>query len=255
MRLLFTNKITFFSFKATGDLTLRSFILAFAILLFFVSGLAAQAGWRTLNSQTGGDLVTVYFTSAARGWVAGDRGYIASTDDGGRKWNRVNLDIQDDINEIYFRNEENGYLVAGRKVFITNDSGVTWRETVLFRTGEFRNGTPEFFSIRFADRRRGLVVGSVLNSKNEVVDSLVMKTEDGGETWQRVVVPSKTELFHLDYSGSSLGWIVGDQGVILATTDGGSSWQMQQSGTINVLYNVDFRDEDEGFAVGEKGII
>lgn len=225
------------------------------VFLFASSFVFAQGGWKVVKTETTGDLVAVYFTSADRGWIAGDNGYLAGTTDGGRTWTKVPLATTEDINEIYFRNESNGYLVAGRKMFMTNDAGNSWRETVIYKPADFRGFTPEFLSIRFADKRRGLVVGSVLNRKGDVVDSLVMRTEDGGETWKRLIVPTKTELFHLDYNGSSHGWIVGDGGVILATTNGGSNWSLQNSGTKQALFNVDFRDDNEGYAVGELGII
>ncbi|HVF31326.1 MAG TPA: YCF48-related protein [Pyrinomonadaceae bacterium] len=232
-------------------------MLALFAFIFIVSPAPAfsQTGWIANPSGTSGDLVAVYFTTSDDGWVAGDNGYLAKTADGGKSWRTYPLGTSEDINEIYFRNEKNGYLVAGRKMFLTSDAGVTWRETVLFRAADFKNGTPEFLSIRFADRRRGLVVGSVLNRAGDVIDSLVMRTDDGGETWQRVIVPSKGELFHLDYNGSSHGWIVGDDGVILATVDGGNTWIQQNSKTKLALFNVDFRDDEEGYAVGEKGII
>ena len=225
------------------------------LLLVSVTNSFAQTGWTRNASGTNGDLVAVYFTSADKGWVAGDNGYLASTTDGGRTWMTHTLNTSEDINEIYFRNEKNGYLVAGRKMFITSDAGATWRETVIYRPGEFRSGTPEFLSIRFADKHRGIVVGSVLNRSGAVVDSLVMRTQDGGETWQRIMVPSKTELFHLDYNGGSDGWIVGDEGVILSTVDGGDTWILQNSETHLALFNVDFRDDREGYVVGEKGLI
>lgn len=98
-------------------------------------------------------------------------------------------------------------------MFLTTDGGQTWNETRIYRPGEFRNLTPEFLSIRFADKKRGIAVGSLLRKgrKEEmVVESLVMRTEDGGENWSRVVVPTKSELFHLDFDGSSRVWIVGD---------------------------------------------
>ena len=230
--------------------------VVFFFSLFPIASLAfSQGSWTQVASGTNADLVAVYFTSADTGWVAGDRGYLASTTDGGRTWRHYPLNTTENINEIYFRNEKNGYLVAGRKMFVTHDAGLTWRETLLYRPSDFVNGTPEFLSIRFADKKRGLVVGSVLDRKSSVIDSLVLRTEDGGETWSRVAVPSKGELFHLDYNGSSHGWIVGDEGVILATADGGNTWTLQNSKTKLALYNVDFRDDDLGYAVGEKGVI
>lgn len=233
---------------------MRYSIRALLALSLFASAAWGQ-GWRPHSSSIKGDLVAIYFTSATRGFVAGDEGYLASTSDGGRTWKKHELNTTENINEIYFRNEDNGYLVAGRKVFITIDGGFSWRETVIFRPTDFRNNTPTFLSIRFADKRRGLAIGSILNSKGNVIDSLVMRTVDGGDTWQRLVVPSKLELFHVDFNGSSHGWIVGDNGLVLATTDSGDTWRLQKSGTTNALYNVDFRDDEEGYAVGEAGTI
>lgn len=224
----------------------------------FAFSVSAQTGWQKLPAAGNGDLVAVYFTSSERGFIAGDGGFLASTSDGGRTWDPYSLGATEDINEIYFRNEDDGYIVAGRKMFITRDAGRTWNETRIYKPGEFRDLTPEFLSIRFADRRRGIAIGSLLRRvKNEdiVVDSLVMRTDDGGETWTRIAMPTKTELFHLDFNGNSHAWIVGDGGVILASTDSGRAWIKQGSGTTNALYNVDFRDDDEGYAVGEKGTI
>ncbi len=230
-------------------------VLLFASLFVFVGAVSGQSSWAPTKVDSDGDLIAVYFTSADRGFIAGDNGYLASTNDGGRTWSKYDLKTTENINEIYFRNDDNGYLVAGRKMFITRDAGRTWQETVLFRASDFRNGTPEFLSIRFADKKRGLVVGSVLNRKGDVIDSLVLRTEDGGESWNRIVVPSKTELFHLDFVGDSRAWIVGDRGLILYTSDGGNTWQKQASGTDRALYNVDFRDAKDGYAVGGRGTI
>jgi photosystem II stability/assembly factor-like uncharacterized protein len=227
----------------------------FLVLLFVSSAPVSAQAWRVHSADMKGDLITIYFTSSSKGFVAGDNGYLASTSDSGRTWQKYPLNTTENINEIYFRNEDNGYLVAGRKLFITSDGGSNWRETVIFRQSEFRNTTPTFLSIRFADKRRGHAIGSVLNSRGNVIDSLVMRTTDGGETWQRIIVPSKFELFHLDFDGKDRGWIAGDNGLILATRNGGASWQEQTTGTTNALYNIDFHDEDEGYAVGEAGTI
>ncbi|MEP7077027.1 MAG: YCF48-related protein [Acidobacteriota bacterium] len=220
--------------------------------------LFGQGGWVVNNSKAPVDLVAVYFTSPDRGWVAGDDGYLASTVNGGKTWDKYPLGTTETINEIYFRNDKNGYLVAGRKMYLTKDAGQTWQETKLFNQGEFKNLTPEFICIRFSDKKHGLVIGSLLKKTNDgddVVDSLVMRSEDGGETWTRIIVPTKKELFHLDVNGNSRAWIVGDKGLILSTTDGGLTWREQVSGVMRALFNVNFRDDNEGFAVGGGGTI
>lgn len=229
------------------------FLLAIFISVQITAG---QTNWKVNRSTGGGgDLFTVFFTSAEKGWIAGENGYLASTADGGRNWTKQDLGTTESINEIYFRNDDNGYLVAGKKMFITKDAGRSWQEIRIYKPSDFRNSTPDFLSIRFADKKRGIIIGSVLNNQERVIDSLVMRTEDGGETWKRVFVPSKKELYHLDFVGSSLCWIVGDEGLVLVSYNGGTSFQPQQSGTNLDLYNVDFRDEKEGYIVGSKGTI
>jgi photosystem II stability/assembly factor-like uncharacterized protein len=252
---IFCRKHLFYSHG--GSHVSRKLLFAFQLTIFLFCSIEAQtqSGWKPLASGTTGDLVAVYFTSADKGWIAGDGGYLASTLDGGKTWTKYALNTTEDINEIYFRNDSNGYLVAGRRMFFTQDAGRTWSETRIYRQTDFRNLIPEFLSIRFADKKQGLAIGSLLNQKGDVVDSLLMRTGDGGETWRRIIVPSKAELFHLDFNGSSHGWIVGDKGLILATIDGGLTWQTQKSGVLRALFNVDFRDDLFGFAVGGGGTI
>ncbi len=238
-----------------GNTSLR--IALFIFLMISVCGLNSQAqSWTLEHVNTRGDLVAVYFTSSSRGWIAGDNGYLASTTDGGKTWTPYPLKTNEDINEIYFRDNDNGYLIAGRKMFITRDAGRSWQETRIYRTAEFGTGTPEFLSIKFSDKKRGYVIGSVLKGKGEVVvESLLMRTDDGGETWQRINVPAKVELFHIDFSGSSRGWIVGDGGTILTSVDSGMTWSRQVSATSVPLFSVHFRDDKEGYVVGKSGMI
>ncbi len=232
------------------------YTLILAVLLSSFAVGYGQGGWSARpTGDSGSDLVAVYFTSANRGFIAGDSGYLASTSDGGRTWTKYPLNTDEDINEIYFRNDDNGYLVAGRLMFITKDGGRTWQQTAIYRQGDFKQGTPEFLSIRFADKKRGIVIGSVLNSAGNVIDSLVFRTQDGGETWQRINVPTKRELIHADFDGKSNVWVVGDGGVILFSEDGGLNWRVQTSGTTMPLYNVDFRDRNDGYVVGKSGTI
>ncbi len=233
-------------------------VITCLIILISCIGASAQPGWTLHRADTNGDLITVHFTSPDRGWIAGDDGFLASTTDGGNTWSKYPLDATANINEIYFRNKDNGYLVAGRRLFITRDGGRSWQENQIYRPGEFGPGTPEFLSIRFSDKNRGYVVGSMLRrSGNEdiVIDSLLMRTEDGGDSWERISLPTKFELFHLDFSGNSHGWIVGDQGVILATTDEGRTWRKQESGVTRALFDVRFRGDKRGVAVGGGGTI
>lgn len=230
-------------------------LLTVICLLFLTQTISAQVGWEVVRRGGSGDLVSVYFNSSDKGWIGGDDGYLAMTPDGGKSWTRRLLNSKEIVNEIYFRNSDDGFVLIGNKVFLTDNGGKTWRENPNVNLKDFKGLTPEFLSIRFADKKRGWIVGSLANQREEVVDSLILQTYDGGESWSRVIVPFKQELYHLDFANESSGWIVGNKGLILTTGDGGITWFKQASGIDASLYNVDFRDSKNGIVVGENGTI
>ncbi|HZG51299.1 MAG TPA: YCF48-related protein [Pyrinomonadaceae bacterium] len=212
-------------------------------------------GWTgTRHGAAGRDLNAVYFTDGKRGWMGGDGGLVYRTEDGGRTWVRQPVGTNEQINDLYFHNKEDGYLVAGSSVYVTSDSGRTWREGRRFRPADFGGGTPELYSVRFANKKKGWIVGSI-SRRDVVTDSLVLHTDDAGATWRTQLVPSRDELIHLTFADDRRGWIAGDKGTILATTDGGLNWSRQRTGTNATLYHVHFADDDHGWAVGERGTI
>lgn len=216
---------------------------------------AQGTGWAGgRQGVQGSDLNAVYFSDTKRGWVGGDGGLVLHTEDGGRTWSRQKLETKDSVNDIYFRDKEDGYLLAVSQIYTTEDSGQTWALSTRFLAQTFGGASPELYSVRFTSKRRGWIVGS-LSRGDEVVDSLVLYTTDGGSSWQRQRVPVSDELIHLDFDGDKRGWIVGSGGRILHTRDGGDNWTQQESGTRAALYHVDFQGEDNGWAVGEKGTI
>ena len=132
----------------------RRNLLLLAITLFSFQAVSAQQGWN-INRQKGvGDLISVYFTSSKVGWIAGDSGYLAHTKDGGNSWRRKILNTVANINEIYFRNKKNGYLVAGRKMFVTKDGGKSWRDELIVNPNEFKDGIPEVSEYPFQREKR-----------------------------------------------------------------------------------------------------
>jgi photosystem II stability/assembly factor-like uncharacterized protein len=226
-----------------------------ALTLTFITAVSAQQGWApTRIGVNGFDLNTVYFLDTKRGWVAGDTGFLSRTDDGGRTWAKQSVATKNAINDIYFRSKEDGFLLSGNAIFATHDSGNTWFEARKFLPSEFQGAAAELYSVRFSSKKKGWVVGSI--SKNDyVVDSILVYTDDGGDTWTRQRAPSRSELIHLDFVDDKHGWIVGADGTILYTFDEGRSWNKQDSGTKAVLYHVDFRDDKDGWSVGEKGTV
>ena len=223
--------------------------------LLAVASAAAQQGWTAeRRGLAGKDLNIVYFADSKRGWVGGDAGLVLRTEDGGRTWARQQVETKEGVSDLYFRDRDDGYLLAGNQIFVTEDGGSTWRTAARFLAATFGGAEPDLYSVRFTSKRRGWVVGS-LSRGDSVVDSLVLQTTDGGASWNRQRVPVSDELIHLDFDGDRRGWIVGTAGRVLHTRDGGETWALQQSGTTATLYHVEFRGDDRGWAVGERGTI
>ncbi|HET9785780.1 MAG TPA: YCF48-related protein [Pyrinomonadaceae bacterium] len=227
----------------------------FLLLSLVISSSSAQGGWVPYKISTGGaDLNTVYFLDSKRGWVGGDNGHLSRTDDGGVSWVRQAVGTTAAINDIYFRDKEAGFLLAGNAIFITRDNGTAWTQSRIFLPEEFEGADVELYSVRFSSKKKGWVVGSV-SKRERVVDSILVYTDDGGETWRRQRAPSRTELIHIDFVSDKRGWIVGQGGTILFTRDAGASWTKQNVKTTRTLYHVDFRDDKKGWAVGERGTL
>ena len=238
---------------------MKSLLMKVAVIvLLMVSANAVRAqsdGWVGVQSSaTGKDLNAVYFADSKRGWVAGDGGFVSRTMDGGRTWTKQSVETTDAISDIYFRNKDDGYLLAGNSIFQSEDGGQTWREIRRYFATDFGGAQPELYSVRFSGKKRGWVVGSI-SADDRVVDSLVIYTNDAGKSWQRQRVPTKQELIHVDFADEKRGWIVGYGGTILHTEDGGENWAEQLSNTKATLYHVDFRNERVGWAVGERTTI
>ena len=227
-----------------------------ALLIGAMASVAlAQEGWvASRRGPAGKDLNTVYFADSKRGWIAGDDGFVSYTSDGGRSWSQQTLDSRDGVNDIYFRNKEDGYLLAGNRIFKTEDSGRTWREARRFLPKDFDGAMPELYSVRFSSKKKGWIIGSV-SRLDQVVDSLLIYTDDAGASWQRKTVPTREELIHLDFTNDERGWIVGASGTILYTEDAGETWIVQRAGTNATLYHIDFRNSRVGWAVGERGTV
>ena len=233
------------------------------VICLWASFGAAQNAWQSLGTGPAeADLSAVFFVESKYGWIAGDNGFISRTEDGGKTWAAQKSTTSDNINDVFFLNKNEGYFLAGSGIWATNDGGQTWANRHISNPQEFGAASAELYSIRFSNKKKGWAVGSLsVNEKRKdemvekVVDSLLLRTEDGGQTWKRWRVPVTDELIHLDLSGEKRAWIVGANGVIIYTDNGGESWRLQRANTKSTLYHVDFRNEKNGFVVGQRGAL
>ncbi|RMF61400.1 MAG: M20/M25/M40 family metallo-hydrolase [Calditrichaeota bacterium] len=132
------------------------------------------------------------------------------------------------------------WIVSEDKIYHSGDAGLNWE--VQYDLG---SGTT-LWSVFPLTTQEVYTVGE---------NGRILKTTDGGNTWQIQSSPVGDFLFGVFFIDSNTGWICGDNGRILHTTNGGSSWSIQTTPTSSRLYDIFFIDNQNGWAVGRNGTI
>ena len=123
--------------------------------------------WSYLNSVIG--FGQVQFLNSQIGYgrrVGYSNGRIYKTIDGGTTWN-VSIEVEEDINDFYFLDENNGYFVGDNALMHkTTDGGTTWQELSI---------PYEYYElVKFYSKNVGYIADE---------DGKVYRTMNGGESW------------------------------------------------------------------------
>lgn len=104
-------------------------------------------------------------------------------------------------------------------------------------------------AIEFADSLNGW-----LGVINENADRAIMKTSDGGYTWQPQIAPLGLNVYAISFANALHGWVVGNfanaDGVIIYTANGGQTWEQQFYVTRRQYYDVSAQSITQGTTVG-----
>jgi photosystem II stability/assembly factor-like uncharacterized protein len=88
------------------------------------------------------------------------------------------------------------------------------------------------------------------------MDSIIIKTEDGGKSWKRQTLKSDFTLYQVAVQGEK-GWAIGEKGAFMVSLDKGNTWQknMRALRTRFWLRDIVFSDSNNGWIVGAGGTI
>lgn len=219
-------------------------------LLFLLSGLIISTMlfsqhnyyWQNPLPQ-GANLLGVSFINPLTGWMAGDAGVILHTIDGGITWETQNSGI--DNHEIYFRDENNGWVVGSGAIRHTTDGGQTW-------TAQNCPTFLDLYSISFINADTGWIFGSY---------QTVLRTFNGGQHWDLLCSGTPSSYWYNEgvFLSYNDGWAAGGNilgssyGRICHSTDGGLTWQ-EVIRTSKNLNSISFPDQDTGYACGDNGL-
>lgn len=154
------------------------------------------------------------------------------------------------LHAVYFVDGRRGFAVGGKGALLaTEDGGARW---------ELRRAPSEdtLHDIFFTDERTGWVACErsifLLRTKEEH-RSYLLKTEDGGASWRRVLVAGAdvdARLVRVRFADREHGWAFGEMGALYATSDGGETWARQRVPTRHLLLGGAFLDARRGWLVG-----
>ncbi|WP_040875225.1 WD40/YVTN/BNR-like repeat-containing protein [Streptomyces purpureus] len=142
--------------------------------------------WKLTATGTDARFRGLAAVSRDSAWVAGSKGTVLRTTDGGRTWRNVS---PPGAAELEFRDIEafdtkRAVVLAigegeASRLLRTDDGGATWSES-------FRNTDPKAFydCVTFFDRSNGLAMSDPVDGKYRI-----LATGDGGKSWK--VLPSK----------------------------------------------------------------
>jgi photosystem II stability/assembly factor-like uncharacterized protein len=197
------------------------------------------SGWLRQYPPTANDLTCAFFVNPLQGWVAGDRGTILHTSDGGEHWVEQPGSVRGTINDLFFLDGKTGWALVGgtlgahgrdlreeQILMKTDNGGQTWR--VLAEM--------DALSLYFVNAHVGYAAGNY---------GTVLKTENGGKTWGRCVsleraigtpikLPGLIFAFtQLHFFDARQGWALGNYygegitkpGGVFFTMDGGQTWE------------------------------
>jgi photosystem II stability/assembly factor-like uncharacterized protein len=183
----------------------------------FRSGLLEGGGRRFGLSR-------VQFLDSLRGCAVGSGGVILVTRNGGESWDLVHRGRSsgDDLSDVQFVDDENGWAAGSASILRTQDGGETWG-ALVYSTSE--NGYLSGNAVHFVDTRRGWLAGH---------SGGLFRSDDGGATWIPVPLPlrigERPTLWDVTFTDASNGWVVGERGSIFHTSDGGANWTLQEAG-------------------------
>ncbi|MDI9357686.1 MAG: YCF48-related protein [Phycisphaerales bacterium] len=154
----------------------------------------AGANWTEVNNPTKSYLSSVAFTSTKNGIAVGYNGTILQTADGGTTWTSIITNDFSDINflSLAFSSATQGIAVGNDQyqtsyIVQTTDAGVSWHIV--------DNPYSNFFlaNVNFSNAADGIIVGGYNNST-------ILKTSNGGTTWQYINHPDNKPLTSVAFS-------------------------------------------------------
>lgn len=163
------------------------------------------------------------------------------------QWTKIETGISSNLTDIHFPTETTGYVVGEGGYWLkTTDGGQNWMLHQM-------DSTVILDGVHFFTENAGLML---LSPRTGAGDSQILRTEDGGTTWNAVFsIPgyfNLKDIYNLD--GQKL-YVIGNEigigALLLQSDNGGLDWEINAglTGTNASFASIHFPSEEVGYAV------
>jgi photosystem II stability/assembly factor-like uncharacterized protein len=164
--------------------------------------------WNNVGVPTSNGLFDVWFPTASVGYALDTSGAVFRTENGGGSWSILDTGTDRSANGVFAPDASNVFLIGPRGVRRSDDGGETFER---HQHRVIRNRT-----LTEADEAGGAVVffGPRV---------IALSTNDG-KSWRHIDRPTRSEIRHVDFISSRVGYVLEDSGRIQFTANRGRSW-------------------------------
>ncbi|MBX3043729.1 MAG: T9SS type A sorting domain-containing protein [Candidatus Kapabacteria bacterium] len=166
------------------------------------------------------------------------------------------------VSVIFHKKITEQFLETKSVIAKTSNFGDTWHLTTLFERKTMDEPYIFIKNIYFFDKSTGWIIATEDdNVEKDQKKSVLLKTIDGGESWQVIYefMDSSSTFSNISFHNLDIGILVGSNGLILRTTDGGNSWINESPEDVSQKQNrvyqfITFLGENPLLATSNDGI-
>lgn len=223
----------------------------------------SRLSWEIQKSGTQASLRGLHVISPTTAWVSGSNGTFLRTVDGGMTWQKKQVPGAEelDFRDVHAWDEQTAILLSAgwpAKIYKTTDGGQHWSEKYSnYAEGVFFN------AMDFWDDVNGIAVSDPVEGH-----FLLIRTEDGGETWhpipsERIPEPKNGEAEFaasgtcLTVNGDNTVWFAtgGPAARVFRSIDRGETWTVSETEILHGqssqgIFSLNFGTNQFGLLVG-----
>ena len=197
----------------------------------------------TIKPLPSAGALTLFFINSSTGFYGDNSGSgLYKTSDGGNNWTSIfKTPTTPDNYYPYFLNIDTGFLATSSGLFAsTTDGGQNWKSLGYFNS--IAGSTNSYNQLQFLNINEGFYG----------CPSGVMKTTDGGQTWNNILSEPSGSVNVIKFFDSQSGYFKGST-IIYQTIDGGQTWTISCKIGSDSFIGMNFPDAHTGWACTNKG--